>query len=48
MHCDYDALIMGNETEHLNSEGLSGAHTASYPMGTGSYFPGFIAAGAWS
>jgi hypothetical protein len=26
----------------------SGAHTASYPLGAGGYFPGGKAAGPWS
>jgi hypothetical protein len=38
----------GNFFLHHRIQNGSGAHTASYPMGTGGAFPGGKAAGAWS
>jgi hypothetical protein len=38
----------GNFSLHHRVQNGSEAHPASYPMGTGSPFPGGKAAGAWS
>jgi hypothetical protein len=38
----------GNFSLHHCVQNGSGAHPASYPMGTGGSFPGGKAAGAWS
>jgi hypothetical protein len=38
----------GNFSLHHRVQNGSGAHQASYPMGTGDSFPGGKAAGAWS
>jgi hypothetical protein len=38
----------GNFSLHYRVENGSGAHPASYPMGTGGSFPGVKATGAWS
>jgi hypothetical protein len=38
----------GNFSLHHSVQNGSGAHPASYPMGTGVSFPGGKAAGAWS
>jgi hypothetical protein len=38
----------GNFSLHHRVQNGSGAHQASYPMGTGGSFPGSKAAGAWS
>jgi len=37
-----------NFSLHQCVQNNSGAHPASYPMGTGASFPGDKAAGAWS
>jgi len=38
----------GNFSLHHRFQNGSGIHPASYPMGTGSSFPGGKAAGVWS
>jgi hypothetical protein len=38
----------GNGSLHHRVQNGSGAHPASYSMGTGASFPGCKAAGAWS
>jgi hypothetical protein len=38
----------GNFSLHHRVQNDSGAHTASYPVGTRGSFPGYKAAGAWS
>jgi hypothetical protein len=38
----------GNFSVHHHIQNGSGAHLASYPMGTRGFFPGSKAAGAWS
>jgi hypothetical protein len=38
----------GNFSRHHHVQTSSGAHPASYPMGTRGSFPGGEAAGAWS
>jgi len=38
----------GNFSPHHRNQTGSGAHSASYPIGTRSSFPGDKAAGAWS
>jgi hypothetical protein len=38
----------GNFSLHHRVQNGSGAHPASYPMGSGGSFPGGKAAGAWS
>jgi hypothetical protein len=39
---------VGNFSHQHHFQTGSGAHSASYPMGTGGYFPGGEAAAAWS
>jgi hypothetical protein len=40
--------VAGNFSLHHRLQNGSGAHPASYPMGTRGSFPGGKAAGAWS
>jgi hypothetical protein len=50
---DWDSRVRlpagtGNFSPHHRVQSDSGAHPASYPMGTMDSFPGSKAAGAWS